>query len=88
MKLNAAKLGNTVSDSMKNTTDSDAVENDDKELSGSGEVVQTSTVDRRPESTIHTNYDLLSSTVSNNKVISVRVMWRFGVVGSDVGQIN
>jgi len=63
MKLNAAKLGNTA-DSVKNNTRSSAAEDDDREYSMAEEVVQTSTVERPPESTIHTNYDLLSTVVS------------------------
>jgi len=65
MKLNAAKLGNTV-DSAKNNAGSNTAEDGDNEYSVAGEVVQTSTVERAPESTIHTNYDLLNSTVSAN----------------------
>ena len=64
-RLNAAKLGNTV-DSAKNNRGNDAAEDGDKEYSVAGEIVQTSTVERPPESTIHTNYDLLNSTVSAN----------------------
>jgi len=65
MKLNAAKLGKTV-DSVKKNAGSNAAdaEDDDKEYDVSGEVVQTSTVERPPESTIHTNYDLLNTVVS------------------------
>jgi len=63
MKLNAAKLGNTA-DSVKNNAGSNTAEGDDKEYSVAGEVVQTSTVERPPDSTIHTNYDLLSTAVS------------------------
>jgi len=62
MKLNAARLG----DSAKNNVGSNANEDDDKEYSVAGELVQTSTVDRPPESTIHTNYDLLNTAVSEN----------------------
>ena len=65
MKLNAAKLGNTA-DSMKNNSGSNTAENGDKEYSVAGEVIKTSTVERPPESTIHTNFDLLSTMVSTN----------------------
>jgi len=65
MKLNAVKLGNTVN-SAKNNADSNTAgaQDDAKESSVSGELVQTSTVERPPESTIHTNYDLLKTKVS------------------------
>lgn len=61
MKLNATKLGNTV-DSVRNNSGSNTAENGDYSIAG--EVVQTSTVERPPESTIHTNYDLVSTAVS------------------------
>lgn len=51
---------------MKNNRGNDAAEDGDKEYSVAGEIIQTSTVERPPESTIHTNYDLLNSTVSAN----------------------
>ena len=65
MKLNAAKLGNTA-DSVKKNADGNAAdaEDGDKEYSISGEVVQTLTVEKPPESTIHTNYDMLNTVVS------------------------
>jgi len=65
MRLNAAKLGNAA-DSVKNNAGSNADKDADKEYNVAGELVETSTVERRPESTIHTNYDLLNSTVSDN----------------------
>lgn len=68
MKLNAAKLSNTT-ESVKKNTGSDTIEADEREYSIGGEIVQTSTVDRPPESTIHTNYDLLSTAVSDSLVI-------------------
>ena len=67
MRLNAAKLGNTA-DSVKNNRGSDAADDGEKDYNVAGEVVQTSTVERPPESTIHTNYDLLNSTVSANLI--------------------
>jgi len=63
MKLHAAKLGNST-DSVKTNAGGSTAENDDGEYSVAGEIVQTSTVERAPESTIHTNYDMLSSAVS------------------------
>jgi len=65
MKLNAARLGDSTN-SAKNNVGSNANEDEDKEYSVAGELVQTSTVDRPPESTIHTNYDLLNTAVSEN----------------------
>ena len=65
LKLNAAKLGNTADSVKKNAGSSTAdAEDDDKEYRVSGELVQTSTVERPPESSIHTNYDLLNTVVS------------------------
>ena len=65
MKLNPARLGKT-SESVKKDAGSNAAdaEDDDQEYNVSGELVQTSTVARPPESTIHTNYDLLNTMVS------------------------
>jgi len=51
---------------VKNNHGSDAAEDGEKEYSVAGEVIQTSTVESPPESTIHTNYDLLNSMVSAN----------------------
>jgi len=65
--MNAAKLGNTA-DSLKNDRGNNDAEGGDKEYSIAGEVVLTSTVERRTESTIHTNYDLLNSTVSESLI--------------------
>jgi len=50
---------------MKNSAGNGAADDDtdDVDYSVPGELVQTSSVDRPPESTIHTNYDLLNTTV-------------------------
>jgi len=66
MKLSAAKhSGNTMNDSMRNSAGSTAADvlADDAECNVSGELVQTSTVEKPPDSTIHTNYDLLNTPV-------------------------
>jgi len=69
MKLNAAKLGNSA-DPVKNNTAGTAADDSAAECSMVGDLVQTSTVDRLPESTIHTNYDMLSAAVSETRILS------------------
>jgi len=75
MKLNAVKLGKTAD--CEETNGSNAADDGDKEYNIAGEIVQTSTVERLPESTIHTNYDLLNSSVCESHFLLVLEVFQY-----------